>query len=121
MGAMPRFTLNGVSHEYLTPPPPARLHTIRSWEYGNWPRVAIDVPLADGGSVTVYGQASRWSDELVHVRWADDEDHFHAAWIPKASVRPLTASEWDIIEFHACPPELRHVRWGRRMPGFLPE
>lgn len=26
------------------------------------------------------------------------------AWIPAANVRRLTASEWDTIEFHQCPP-----------------
>lgn len=118
---MPSFILGGVMYEYVAPPKPQRLHLIRSWEYPNWPRVEAAVQLTDGGTVTVYGEASRWSDELVHVRWADDEEHFHASWVPMANVRRLTDSEWDIIEFHACPPELRHVRWGSRMPGFLPE
>lgn len=121
IGPMPSFTLAGASYEYLTPSKPQRLHLIRSWEYGHWPRVEADVPLAGGGTVAVYGEASRWSDEQVHVRWADDEGHFHAAWLPTENVRRLTASEWDIIEFHACPPELRDVRWGKRLPGFLPE
>ncbi|WXW93166.1 hypothetical protein SEA_BRAYBEAST_30 [Arthrobacter phage BrayBeast] len=118
---MPSFILDGVTYEYLTPQKPQRLHLIRSWEYPNWPRVEAHVPLAGGMTVAVYGEASRWSDEQVHVRWSDDEDHFHQAWLPTQNVRRLTPSEWDIIEFHSCPDELRHVRWGTRLPGFLPE
>lgn len=79
------------------------------------------MPLATGGSVTVYAEASRWAGDTIHVRWADDDEHFHAAWVPKANVRRLTASEWDIIQFHACPESLRHIQWGKRLPGFLPE
>ena len=118
---MASFTLGGVSYEYLTPPKPQRLHLIRSWEYGHWPRVEAAVPIAGGATVSVYGEASRWSDEQVHVRWADDDGHFHAAWLPIENVRRLTASEWDIIEFHRCPESLRHIQWGKRLPGFLPE
>jgi hypothetical protein len=118
---MPSFTLRGASYEYLTPPTPQRLHLIHSWEYGHWPRVEAQIPLAAGGTVAVYGQGMRWTADLILVRWQDEEDHFHMAWIPKADVRKLTPSEWDIIEFHACPPELRAVRWGKRLPGFLPE
>lgn len=40
---------------------------------------------------------------------------------PGCKVRRLTPSEWDIIEYHQCPPELRFIRWGERFPGFLPE
>lgn len=117
---MPKFTLDGVTHEYLAPPKPQRLHLIKSWEYPHWPRVEAEVPLAGGGTVKVYGEASRWSAEQVHARWADDDDHLHQAWLPTANVRPLTDSEWDVIQFHRCPENLRSVRWGKRLPGFLP-
>lgn len=116
---MPSFTLGGVAYEYLTPasPDPER---VQSWEYRHWPRVEAAVPLMDGGTVTVYAEASRWSAESVHVRWQDDEDHFHQAWVPKAAVRRMTPSEWDIIEFQRTPDDLRRIRWGKRLPGFLP-
>ncbi|QWY79663.1 hypothetical protein PP637_gp33 [Arthrobacter phage Persistence] len=117
---MPSFTLAGVTYEYLTAPKPERLHLIRSGTTRPGP-VEAAVQLADGGTVTVYGQASRWSAGQIQVRWQDDEDHFHAAWLPTANVRRLTASEWDIIEFHNCPENLRHIQWGKRLPGFLPE
>ncbi|MDQ0865711.1 hypothetical protein QF036_003292 [Arthrobacter globiformis] len=35
--------------------------------------------------------------EQIIVRWLDDEEHAHVAWIPKDNVRRLTASEGDII------------------------
>jgi hypothetical protein len=119
--AMPSFLLDGVTYDYVTPPKPERLHLIKSWEYPNWPRVEALVPLTDGGTVAVYGEASRWSAEEIHVRWADDDGHFHQAWLPKENVRRLTPSEWDIIEYHLTPEHLRHVSWGHRLPGFLPE
>lgn len=118
---MPSFTLGGVTYEYVAPPKPQRLHLIKSWKYPNWPRVEAAVPLADGGTVSVYGQASRWSADQVHVRWSDDEGHFHQAWLPPSAVRRLTASEWDIIEYHQTSENLRPIRWGNRLPGFLPE
>jgi hypothetical protein len=118
---MPTFTLNGVTYEYLQPGPDGGPAAAHSWEYGSWPRVEAAVPLVDGGAVTVHAEASRWAGNSIHVRWADKDGHFHGAWVPKGNVRQLTASEWDIIEFHACPEYLRHVRWGSRLPGFLPE
>ena len=75
------------------------------------------MPLAGGATVGVYGEASRWSEEQVHVRWADYDGHNHGAWIPADNVRRLTASEWDIIEYHHCPPELRSIQWSKRLPG----
>jgi hypothetical protein len=69
IGPMPTFTLDGVTYDYLAPAGPVRLHLIRSWEYGSWPRIEAQVPLVDGGTVAVYGEASRWSVEQVHVRW----------------------------------------------------
>lgn len=58
---------------------------------------------------------------LILTRCRDDEGHYHSAWVPKENVRRMTASEWDIIEYHQCPPELRCIRCGKRLPGFLPE
>jgi hypothetical protein len=115
---MPSFTLGGVSYEYATPAPPAA-GKLQSWEYGHWPRVEAAVPLTDGGTVAVYAEASRWGSDVIHVRWQDDDDHFHQAWVPKGNVRRLTASEWDIIEYRQAPENLRHLRWGKRLPGFL--
>lgn len=117
---MPSFTLGGVSYEYLTPAP-QDAGKLQSWEYGHWPRVEAAVALVGGGTVEVYGEASRWGADVVHVRWHDDVGHYHQAWIPKGRVRRLTPSEWDIIQFHECPENLRHIQWGKRLPGFLPE
>jgi hypothetical protein len=116
---MPSFTLGGVTHDYLTPKAPGQ--GVQSWEYGHWPRVEAAVPLAGGGTVPLYGEAMRWAPESILARWMDDDGHFHMAWLPSSAVRRLTPSEWDVIEFHACPENLRHVRWGKRLPGFLPE
>lgn len=118
---MPTFTLGSVSYEYLRPPLDVAAQEVHSWEYGHWPRVQAAVPLANGGTVTVYAEALRWTPVQVLVRWADDEGHFHTAWVPTANVYRLTPSEWDIIEYHRCPPELRSVRWANRLPGFLPD
>ncbi|MDP9694449.1 UNVERIFIED_ORG: hypothetical protein J2X79_002008 [Arthrobacter globiformis] len=118
---MPAFTLARVSYDYLAPSVEGDLEEIHSWEYGQWPRVEAAVPLKDGGTVNVYGEAMRWGHEQIIVRWLDDEEHAHVAWIPKDNVRRLTASEWDIIAYHQCPPELRSIQWGKRLPGFLPE
>jgi hypothetical protein len=116
---MPSFTLGGAAHEYLTPKAPGQ--GVQSWEYGHWPRVEATVRLAGGGTVAVYGEAMRWAPESILARWMDDAGHFHMAWLQSSAVRRLTPSEWDVIEFHACPENLRHVRWGKRLPGFLPE
>ena len=118
---MPTFTLAGVSYDYLRPGFEGDHEDIHSWEYGHWPRVEAAVPLTDAGTVKVYAEAMRWTHETVLVRWRDDGGHYHDAWLPTPNVRRLTATEWDIIEYHQCPPELRSVRWGNRLPGFLPE
>lgn len=118
---MPTFTLDGVPYDYLQPRPDAGAEVTHSWEYGHWPRVEAAVPLTAGGSFPVYAEAMRWAGDQILVRWLDDDGHYHDAWIPKQNVRKLTPSEWDIIEYHACPPELRPIRWAKRLPGFLPE
>lgn len=117
---MPTFTLAGVVYDYLTPKLEGDPENVHSWEYGKWPRVEAEVPLVAGGSVKVYGQTSRWGHNHVLTSWLDDEGHGHSAWLPATSVRRLTASEWDIIEYHQCPPALRPIRWGKRLPGFIP-
>jgi hypothetical protein len=33
----------------------------------------------------------------------------------------MTGTDWDIIAYHECPPELRSIQWGKRLRGFLPE
>lgn len=72
-------------------------------------------PMAGGDPEGIY------SYEQIIVRWLDDGENAHAAWITKDNVRRLTASEWDIMEYCQCPPELRNIRLGKRPPGFLPE
>lgn len=119
IGRMPTFTHAGLVFEYIQATPnPADSH---SWEYPDWPRVEVAMPLKDGGTVAVYGEASRWAGQWIHARWADDNGNYHGAWVPAGNVRRLTASEWDIIEYDRCPPALRAVRWADRLPGFLPE
>ena len=120
MGAMPTFTLDGVTYEYLQPDG-GRPEEARSWEYGSWPKVHAQVPLAGGGAAPAYGRAERWTPTHILVRWLDDDGHPHSAWLPYASVRRVSDSEWDIEEFHRTPEWLRPVRWGSRLPGFLPE
>jgi hypothetical protein len=81
--AMPTFTLAGVEYEYLAPKLEGDPEEIHSWEYGQWPRVEAAVPLKDGGTVSVYGEAMRWGHEQIIVRWLDDEEHAHAHGSPK--------------------------------------
>lgn len=118
---MPTFTLAGVKYEYLTPELEGDRDEVHSWEYGNWPCVEAEIPLQSGGTVKVFGEAMRWGHGLILTRWRDDGGHMHSAWLPKDNVRRLTPSEWDIIAYHQCPPELRSIQWGNRLPGFLPE
>lgn len=87
-----------------------------SWEYGNRPKVKAVVP----GFGEVYGMASRWTASRICVDWSDEEDHAHFAWLPREEVHRVTDSEWDIEEYRRCPEHLRGVRWGKRLPGFLP-
>jgi hypothetical protein len=68
----------------------------------------------------VFGEAARRGHDHVIVSWRDDAWQTHWAWIPAANVRRLTESEWDIIEYHRCPEKLRGIKWGSRLPGFLP-
>lgn len=121
IGPVPTFTLVGVAYDYLAPTIEGDPEDVRSWEYGSYPKVEAAVPLMMGGTVKVYGEASRWGHGYVIVSWNDDDWHPHWAWIPAGNVRRLTASEWDIIEYNQCPPERRGIRWGNRLPGFLPE
>jgi hypothetical protein len=119
---MPTFTLDGRSYDYLQPRPDAVPESAHSWEYGQWPRVEATIPLVAGvGTVSVYARAMRWAGDYILVGWVADAGSHHSAWLPKDNVRRLTASEWDIIEFHRCPENLRPIRWGNRLPGFLPE
>ena len=117
---MPTFTLDGTTYDYLrSEPGPGE--DPRSWEYGHEPKVSADVPLAGGGTVTVYATANRWTATQLIVSWFDDDGHPHWAWVPSVNVRRVTASEWDIDQYRRCPANLRHIRWGNRLPGFLPE
>lgn len=118
---MPTFTLDGFQYDYLDPKLEGDPEDVHSWEDGKWPRVEAAVPLATGGTVNVHAVASRWGRGLVRVGWEDDNGHRHSAGISTANVRRMTASEWDIIEYHQTPENLRMIRWGKRLPGFLPE
>lgn len=115
---MPSFTLDGRSHDYAQEPP-GRPETSRSWEYGRYPKVRATLP-ASPAPVTVYAQASRWNGDRVLVEWEDDSRRKHWTWVDRGAVEAVTDSEWDIWEYHRCPDNIRGVRWGDRLPGFLP-
>jgi hypothetical protein len=117
---MPSFTLSGETHEYLNSQAFGDPAEVRSWEYGHYPKVVATLSLTGGGSVDVYAKASRWSPTHISVSWMDDEQHSYWAWVPKDNVRPATDSEWDIDQYRRCPEHLRGIRWGKRLPGFLP-
>jgi hypothetical protein len=117
---MASFTLDGVAYECLRPDPGHGTDDARSWEYGKYPKVVATLLLEAGGTVDVYAVAERWNPSHILVSWADDEDHAHWSWIPAGNVRRVTDSEWDIEEYRRCPENLRGIRWGDRLPGFLP-
>lgn len=115
------FRLSGETYDFLSPEREGPVEDVRSWEMDHYPRVRAQVPLKDGGFVSVYAHATHWNRTQVSVRWYDDEKDSLTAWLPKEAVRPVTESEWDIDEYNRCPDWLRVVRWGKRLPGFLPE
>jgi len=117
---MPGFMLNGESFEYLHPDSGHGPDQAHSWTYGAYPKVRAEVPLAGGGAVAVYAFAERWNPSNVLVGWVDDGRHSHWAWVPGGNVERITDSEWDIDEYRRCPESLRSMRWGDRLPGFLP-
>ena len=119
-GNMPSFTLDGEFFEYLQPDSGHGPEEAKSWTYGAYPKVRAAVPLEGGGKVSVYASAERWNPSSVLVRWYDDGRHSHWAWIPEGSVERVTDSEWDIEEYRRCPEKFRPIRWGDRLPGFLP-
>jgi hypothetical protein len=116
---MASFTLDGTTYEYLLPDP-GHPETTKSWEYGKYPKIMATIALAAGGTVEVYALAERWNPSHILVAWEDDDWRPHWAWVPAGSVRRVTDSEWDIWEYWRCPENLRAVRWGDRLPGFLP-
>ncbi|WP_427130283.1 hypothetical protein [Pseudarthrobacter sp. S9] len=116
---MASFKLDGTTYEYLLPDP-GHADETRSWTYGAYPMVMAALPLAGGSNVEVYALAQRWNPSHVLVSWRDDDDHSHWAWVPAGNVRRVTDSEWDIEKYRRCPENLRAVRWGKRLPGFLP-
>lgn len=115
---MPSFTLDGVAYTYTQEPPgtPAKTH---SWHYGRYPKVRASLPTLPAG-VTVYAYASRWNGDAVLVEWEDDPRRKHWTWVDGAAVERATASEWDIEQYRRCPEKFRAIRWGERLPGFLP-
>lgn len=116
---MASFTLDGILYGYLTPDP-GEVGDAQSWEYGKQPKVSVTLALAGGGTLDVYAMAERWTPSHALVRWEDDDRRPHHAWIPAGSVRLVTDSDWDVWEYWRCPENLRPVRWGDRLPGFLP-
>lgn len=117
---MSSFTQDGMTYEYLTPEGFRSHEEVQGWEYGHYPKVLAAVPLAGGGSVDIYGESQNWSPTHIAVSWVDEAGHTHWAWIPKARVRRATESEWDIDQYRRCHPDNRVIRWGKRLPGFLP-
>ena len=117
---MASFTLDGRTFEYLKPDPGHSPEDARSWEYGKYPKALATLPLADGGTATVYAVAERRNPSHVLVSWADDDRHADWAWIPAGNVERVTDSDWDIEEDRRCPENLRSIRWANRLPGFLP-
>jgi hypothetical protein len=117
---MPSFTLDGITYEYLMPDPGHPPDATRSWEYGNYPKVLATLILAAGGTIGVYAIAKRWNPSHILVSWQDDERRPHWAWIPTGNVARVNDSDWDIEEYRRCPEHLRGIRWGNRLPGFLP-
>ncbi|MDI2019607.1 hypothetical protein PJL18_00098 [Paenarthrobacter nicotinovorans] len=94
---------------------------VRSWPPGEYPKVFAQVVLRPGGAVGVYAEARQWTGSQINVRWFDDEKDSLTSWLPREMVRPVTESEWDIDQFNRCAEWLRGIRWGKRLPGFLPE
>lgn len=116
---MASFTLDGETFEYLKPDPGHQPEDASSWTYESYPKVRANLPLADGGTVSVYAVAQRWNPSHILVGWSDDGRHAHWAWIPAGNVERVSDSEWDIEEYRRCPEHFRVVRWGNRLPGFL--
>jgi hypothetical protein len=117
---MPSFTQDGTTYQYRKPLGFKRPEDVQSWEYGRYPKVLAAVPLADGGTVDVYGESTRWSPTHISVQWVDHHGHTNWAWIPKGNVRRARDSEWDIDQYRRCADVNRAIRWGNRLPGFLP-
>lgn len=116
---MASFILDGREYAYVRPVP-GLVDVTRSGVLGKYPKVMASVPLDPTGTVDVYGLAERWNPSHVLVRWLDDDDRPHTAWVPAGNIRRVTDSEWDVHEYHRCPQHLRGIRWGSRLPGFLP-
>lgn len=117
---MGSFTLESISYEFLEPAFEGAPEDVHSWEYGKWPKVRAAIPLVDGGTVQVYGEASRWNQHQIIVSWQDDDRHPHWAWIPAANVERVTDSDWDVEEYRKWPPDMRGIRWGNRFQDSCP-
>lgn len=117
---MPSSIVDRTTYEFENPKGFESPDEVHSWEYGNYPKVVASVSVTSGARVDVYGDATRWSLTHISVSWMDDAQHTHWAWMPKDDVRQVTDSEWDIEEYSRCPENLRSIRWGNRLPGFLP-
>lgn len=112
------FTLDGRFYDYLRPGP-GNPEGARSWKYGHYPKVMATLPTTPAAE-TVYAHAARWNGDRILVEWEDDDRRKQWTWVDGDAVEPVTDSEWDIWEYHRCPVNIRGVRWGNRLPGFLP-
>ncbi|WP_024817116.1 hypothetical protein [Arthrobacter sp. 31Y] len=115
------FVLEGVTYDFVHPERVGPVEQVKSWEWGQYPKVHALLPLRDGGTVAVYAEAKYWNRTQINVQWYDDDKVSLNAWLPMNDVRPVTNSEWDIDQYNRCPELLRPVGWGKRLPGFLPE
>jgi hypothetical protein len=115
------FVIEGVTYELAEADRVGRISAVRTWPPNERPKVHATVTLQDGGTTTVYAEATAWNQTQIHVRWHDDNTDSLTTWAPKADVRPVTESEWDIDQYNRTPEWSRPIRWGHRMPGFLPE
>lgn len=114
------FLLDGRTYDHVRGDRVGPVEDVQSWGMNNQPKVHAQIPLSTGGSIDVYAQATHWNQTQIHIRWHDDNKDSLTTWLPKADVRPVTNSEWDIDQYNRCPEELRTIRWGKRMPGILP-
>jgi hypothetical protein len=112
--------LDGTAYEHAERDPELAVGNVRRFENKTEPEVIAQVPLAGGGTVEVYAVAKRWNPARILVSWADDDMHPH--WRgPSRQCPPSHRLRMGHLGIPAPPEKLRGVRWGDRLPGFLPE
>ena len=115
------FVIEGVTYDLLEAERVGRIGAVRTWPPNDRPKVHARVRLTNGDTTTVYAEATAWNQTQIHVQFHDDNNDSLTTWALKADVRPVTESEWDIDQYNRTDSSRRHIRWGYRMPGFLPE